>query len=415
MKLRPYQEVGRDFLAARPRALLADGMRVGKTPQALLAAVKVGARRVLVACPAIAVPQWKREAAAWAPELQLTAVSHTRAVLDRDALGAVGPWDVLIPDEAHFLQNPEAQRTKAIYGRGGLGWSAGAIWPLSGTPVTKSAAGLWPMMFAFGMTKLGYNSWVNWACVKNALGHVIGTRASVAPELRAMLARVMLRRTLADVAPELPPIQYNTLAVEGKWPEGEAARVVAAQAAHVRAALQELPPAERAGALALLANSSAELRRFTALAKVPWLADYIGEGFREGLTSTVVFAWHTAAIDSLAHELKARFALKVATLDGRTPAARREEIQEAFREGRLQVVVAQIAAAGTAIDLSTARHGYILEQDWIPAANVQAAHRLLNMTRSDPVSFDIATWCGSVDEDVQTVLARRAQELRAIY
>ena len=56
LTLRPYQEVGRDFLAARRHALLADEMRVGKTPQAILAAEKVGAQRTLVVCPAIAVP-----------------------------------------------------------------------------------------------------------------------------------------------------------------------------------------------------------------------------------------------------------------------------------------------------------------------------------------------------------------------
>jgi len=35
---RPYQLEGRDFLAGRWHALLADEMRVGKTPQAILAA-----------------------------------------------------------------------------------------------------------------------------------------------------------------------------------------------------------------------------------------------------------------------------------------------------------------------------------------------------------------------------------------
>ena len=61
LALRPYQEIGRDFLAARRHALLADAMRVGKTPQAILAAAKLSASKAIVVCPAIAVPQWRAE------------------------------------------------------------------------------------------------------------------------------------------------------------------------------------------------------------------------------------------------------------------------------------------------------------------------------------------------------------------
>ena len=64
MELRPYQIVGRDFLLSHSRALLADEMRVGKTPQAILAAAAAGGSS-LVVCPAIAVSQWRREWQRW--------------------------------------------------------------------------------------------------------------------------------------------------------------------------------------------------------------------------------------------------------------------------------------------------------------------------------------------------------------
>ena len=61
LELRPYQEVSRDFLASRRHALLADGMRVGKTPAAIRAACKAGARTLLTVTQAIATLQWERE------------------------------------------------------------------------------------------------------------------------------------------------------------------------------------------------------------------------------------------------------------------------------------------------------------------------------------------------------------------
>ena len=48
---------------------------------------------------------------------------------------------------------------------------------------------------------------------------------------------------------------------------------------------------------------------------------------------------------------------------------------------------ANIAAAGTAIDLSAASHGYFLELDWTPGSNLQAANRLVSMQKSEKVIF----------------------------
>ena len=72
MKLYDYQEIGADTLAANPRFYLADIMGLGKTAQAISAARDVGARSVLVVCPASAVPNWHRQWRAWNPLRQET-------------------------------------------------------------------------------------------------------------------------------------------------------------------------------------------------------------------------------------------------------------------------------------------------------------------------------------------------------
>lgn len=56
-----YQLEGAAFLAARRRALLCDEMGLGKSGQAVMAARRIGAERVLVLCPAAVVPNWHRE------------------------------------------------------------------------------------------------------------------------------------------------------------------------------------------------------------------------------------------------------------------------------------------------------------------------------------------------------------------
>ena len=65
MKLYAYQKEGAHWLAQRDRALLADPMGLGKTAQAITAGKMISANKLLVICPAIARPHWRRELERW--------------------------------------------------------------------------------------------------------------------------------------------------------------------------------------------------------------------------------------------------------------------------------------------------------------------------------------------------------------
>ena len=401
--LRPYQEVGRDFLASMRHALLADSMRVGKTPQAILAAKQIKSNKTLIVCPAIAVPQWKSEWWRWWPEAnhQAVVVSYDGLRNGKDNLLS-HEWDLAIVDECHFAKNPEAQRTKLIYSKGGLGHKAKRMWVLSGTPATKSAADLWPMLVAFGATQMGFSAFVDRYCKVNAFtGRIIGTKSYMAPEVRGLLAKIMLRRTLAEVAPQLPPIAFDFLNVELSGP------------ADVKIP-DHITDAHLPAWIDAHAALDTEDRQAVATAKVPALVEHIVFALENGLIERVVcFGWHKAPLEALATELQMR-GIGVGVITGKTSPKQRAWVQEQFKDGSVKVVVANILAAGTAIDLSAASHGYFLELDWLPANNVQAANRLVNIDKG-PVSFDIATVAGSADERVQKVLLTRARELATIY
>lgn len=402
MNLRPYQEAGRDFLAARRHAYLADEMRVGKTPQAILAARKVQARSAIVVCPAIAVAHWRAEWRKWWPDcgFEPLVVSYERLRLDAATIFH-GFYDVAIVDEAHFAKNPEAQRTKLVFGKGGLGWRSHRMWALSGTPAPKNAAELWPVMFAFGATSMPYAEFVATFCYSNADGRILGTKQRQVPELRQALSKILLRRTRREVAPEMPEIAFEFLEVTPTSP-ADLRLPENCSDADLLAWLEAQPAA-------------ADDRVAVALGKVEPLVEEIVESIRGGLyAQTVVFGWHVEPLEQLAARLRAN-RIETRVLNGATPAAQRAGIQEAFREGRLQVIAANIAAAGTAIDLSAASHGYFLEMDWTPGSNAQAANRLVSMAKKEPVTYDIVTWPGSMDDAVQRVLLRRVKELAKLY
>lgn len=407
---RPYQLVGRDFLASRSRALLADEMRVGKTPQAILAAEKVGAEDVLVLCPAIAVEHWRREWRKWWPAVGKDIVPYieTMSYDKARSLWQAGrlknnKWDLLIVDECHFAKNPEAARTQMVYGKGGLGYQCGALWALSGTPAPKHAGELWPMLRAFGATDLGYETFLRHYCTGycdkfRREWRVTGTRVDRIPELRALLAPIMLRRTRKDVAPDMPDIDFQFLEVE---PTG--VDLVVPRGFDEDAMVEWVKQC-----------TSPEDRQAVALAKVPALVEEIAFAIENGLLAqTVVFGWHKEPLYALAKSLQAR-GISAFTLTGDTPSRERETIQQRFREGSIEVICANILAAGTAIDLSAASHAYVLELDWVPGNNLQAANRLVSMDKKEPVTVDVVTWPGSTDDRVQRVLTRRVKEINQL-
>ena len=375
-------------------------MRVGKTPQAILAAAKIDATKSIVVCPAIAVPQWNAEWRRWAGPRTPIVVSYDRLRINSKTILAED-WDLAIVDECHFAKNPEAQRTKLIYGKEGLGHKARRMWVLSGTPATKSAADLWPMLVAFGATQMGYSSFCDRYCTFAGWPkRVSGTNPMRVAELRQMLDKIMLRRTLAEVAPELPPIAFDFLYVEPS--NTDIAIPEHITDAHLPAWVDAHAGVDRTD------------RQAVAMAKVSRLSENVAFAINNGLLDkAVVFGWHTAPLEALAAQLQTH-GIGVGLLTGKTSPKQREWIQAQFKTGSVQVVVANILAAGTAIDLSVAKHGWFLELDWLPANNVQAANRLVAIG-GGPVSFDVATWPGSADERIQKVLLTRARELATIY
>ena len=410
MKLRPYQEAGRDFLAGRKHAYLGDEMRLGKSAQAVTAAEKAGAQRILVVAPSIAGPVWQREFVRWGgigasllgPEgpgdSRVLVASYNRAVAQLPALCA-RRWDALIVDEAHFAKSPDAMRTAAIYGKDGLAWAAGAVWPLSGTPAPKHAAELWPVMRAFGVTRMSYDSFVRTYCTgypHERRFRVTGTKESMIPELRETLRTFLLRRTRREVAPELPELEFDFLPIEGRAPEA-----------------WEGAPEDDAALMAWLEarhEHDAELRRMVALAKADAVIEHVGLALANDLLpATVVFGMHTEPLERVAD------ACGGALLTGKQSMREREAVQRDFRAGKTRLVCANIQAAGTAIDLSAASHGYFLELSYVPGDNLQAANRLVSLEKHEPVTMDVATWPGSTDDRVQGVLLRRVKQLSKLY
>lgn len=235
LTIRPYQVEGLDFLADHRRGALFDEPGLGKTMQSLLAMRYLEPDgTILVVATGDATGVWQDETRFWLDEEPTTyaGVGAKPAALDNPGgivitnyarVGAVlesGQWSGVIFDEAQMLRN---RKTKTLYAavravfdrperQGGLARSAPAFF-LSGTPIVKAAGDLWPILHL-----IDRHEWSSyWKFVQRHAvvwedrngWHVEGVQNT--PRLWREISPYCLRRTVAEVAPDLPELSHQTV------------------------------------------------------------------------------------------------------------------------------------------------------------------------------------------------------------
>jgi SWI/SNF-related matrix-associated actin-dependent regulator of chromatin subfamily A-like protein 1 len=423
MKLFPYQADGAIFLAKRNKALLADSMGLGKSAQAIVAAHAVGAKKVVVICPAIAVPMWVREFPKWATGESISpyVVSYDKVSRRADIRAAIQIMqpDVLILDEAHYLKEKSSKRTKAIYGqwcRGdGLISCAKRVWLLTGTPAPNDVSELFPHFRALWPEKLpapgNYDAFIKQFCNVLATPYglkVIGNKN--VPELKAILKDVMIRRKAEDVLKDLPPIMWEDTVLDPV----EASEELDSLETHpdieeLRQLLASLDDGEDLPDTTAMAT----IRRLTGIAKAPAVANMVvGELTERQYDKVILFAYHRDVIARLVDELHD---FGVAVITGQTVQSSRAHAIDRFQnDPTCRVFIGQVTACATAVTLHAAHHVIFVEADWVPSTNVQAAKRAHRIGQTKPVIVRMIGLAGSIDEAITAVLARKSRLLSEV-
>lgn len=409
--LYPHQPEGVTFLSERDRAYLADVMGLGKTIQAILAAVRTGARRVLVIAPASTIPNWEREWAEWGSDALFAAVSYSSQ--KKLGLAERQDWDVVILDEAHYCKNPKAKRTKAA-----LAIAAGAdrAWLLSGTPMPNHPAELFAPMQALWpdvLTQLGvstYMQWVDRFCQYKRISYGRGWGqpslkifgAKNLDQLKPHMADIMLRRKTVE---GLPPIRIHL----SRLPKDAKFERALVQTGVDAAALQRAIDAEEATD----DQSASKLRRLMGEYKAPRIAFEIGKELEDrAYPKIVVLAYHHAALDALERGLSD---FNPVGFRGSTPQAKRQEAIDLFtNDATYRVFIAQQTAAGVGINLQVASEIVLVEPAWSPDDNAQAIKRIHRIGQDVPCRARIFTVAGSLDEAIMGTLQRKLQMQRSL-
>jgi SNF2 family DNA or RNA helicase len=440
----PHQVEGVRELARLNSFILADEMGLGKSLQALTVAAidfQMGyASRILIVAPASLKGNWQEEmeehtrftsvVLEGSPkkrqgiieefvngDAHALIVNYEQVIPHLEQLNAVG-FDIAIYDEAHYLKNPSAKRTKASQGI-----VAKRHFLLTGSPMLGHVNDLWSLLYRIDPSMEKYYSFRNRYCVFGGYKdkQIIGVKNR--DELYGRLQRVMVRRIKSDVLDlpdkqhiiirlDLSPLQrklYDEIMDEMRLDAPDPA--VASPMEIENALTKFLRLKQVCGTPAALEfeeatgvfypDESAKLDR--ALEMVDEIVNELGE-------HVVVFTQFRAVQRCMVERLDKR-GIKAAVLHGDVPANERVPAVTAWKKGEPAAMVAMLQVAGVGLNMTAARKAIFLDKLFVPKLNEQAEDRIhrIGQDTTQPVQIYQLAMRNTIEQRVERILKTKRQ------
>lgn len=408
--LRPYQEDGFKWLSRLAKwgvgACLADDMGLGKTVQALAAILEHAQNGpTLVVAPSSVCMNWINESAKFAPSLNplyfgdgkrkdtlkklkpfdLLVTSYGLLLSEEDILSEMH-WSIIVLDEAQFIKNYKAKRTKAAFALNG---DHKII--TTGTPVENHLSELWTLFSFINPGLLGTQSEFS---AKFAIPIEKEGDKKVRTSLKKVIQPFLLRRNKIDVLDELPPKTEINISIEFSDQERafyEALRRKsvatindikegAKGAVHLQV-LAELTKLRQACCNPSLISSDCNIES----SKLNMFKNTLNE-LSENKHKALVFSQfvgHLKILRSFCDDNNISYQY----LDGSTPAKERAKRVDAFQAGEGDIFLISLKAGGTGLNLTAANYVIHMDPWWNPAVEDQASDRTHRIGQRRPVTI----------------------------
>lgn len=361
--VKPYQLEGIKWLLKHKRCVLADEQGLGKTSQAVLAAVVTllanEVEDVVVVCN-------KAVMRSWAETIRLIGIRTNSFRLVTSSYQAIAQTvttnrTAWIIDEAHHYCNPDSKRSQVLL-------SATAnnnyVWQLTGTPIRNgSYANLLGLLLLIRhpivSNPITFLERYSYASTHDGETRWYGARNT--EELRAKVGHLFLRRRKADVL-ELPP-QVNVVVHLKDEAATQAFEVERAKVAWVKdAGLRKLM-----------------LRNANALTKVPTATIYLLDLVRK-VGKVVVFTNVVEVVQQLQANLQAH--VPTIVVYGQTP--NRGELVAKYNALSKGVFIATTKTCGEGVTLTSASDLVLLDYPWTASELTQISDRIHRIGQTKP-------------------------------
>ena len=391
--LRRYQEWGVKYTLHQKRVLLGDEMGLGKTVQAIAVMVSLrntGGNHFVVVCPASVITNWCREIEKMS-DLPVTKVHGpdrakslqywkenggvavtTYETTEHFTLGEKFRFSALVVDEAHYIKNPSAQRSKNVRK---ICTHAQNIMFMTGTALENRVSEMVSLMQV-----------LNPEIAQSVQGLEF---LSSAPEFREKIAPVYYRRRREDVLTELPDLIENidwcTLSKDE----------------------------ERLYEDAILSGNFADARRVSFnvsdpkdSSKAQRLLEIVEDAEEDG-RKVIVFSFF---LDTIAKVTKLLGERCLEPINGSVAPSRRQEIIDEFDKAKAgSVLAAQIQSGGTGLNIQSASVVVLCEPQFKPSIENQAISRAYRMGQTRNVLVHRLLCDETVDERVFELLKSKQE------
>jgi SNF2 family DNA or RNA helicase len=381
-------------LVRTKRFILADDMGLGKTTSTVVAALETEAKKVLIICPASLKINWQREIQNYTDRpiyicdgkkyedsdfviVNYDIIKNFHDPQNKEnSLILKSNFDLIIIDEAHYIQNSSAQRTKLI---NSFVKDVDRLWLLTGTPMTSR-----PMNYYNLLNLIESPVAANWMAYVvrycNGYQFKVGNRkvwnvtgASHLEELRDRTSKQVLRRLKTDVL-DLPdkiitPVYLRLKSKEYEELMGEYYD------------WYDKNPDE-SSSLTVQFTKLTKVRQVIAKEKINSTIELI-ENILEQDKKVIVFTNFTETLQTI----NSHFGKKSVYLDGSCSPKQRQDAVDRFQnDENIKVFVGNLKAAGVGITLTAAEAVIMNDLSFVPSDHSQAEDRSYRYGQKSNVS-----------------------------
>ena len=411
-----HQKEAIEKLAGSKRFILADDMGLGKTTSTIIAALESGAKKVLIICPASLKINWSREIENYTDKsiyicegknfssdhdfviVNYDIIKNFHDIKDKETSQIINSkFDLVIIDEAHYIKNSQAQRTKLI---NHFVKNINRLWLLTGTPITSRPIDYYNLL-----------SLVESPVAQNWMAYVIrfcegyqfraGQRkvwnvngASNLDELRERTSKQILRRLKTDVL-DLPEKIINPVYLRLKSKEYE--NLMGEYFDWFRNNKEE------SSSLTVQFSKLMKVRQVIAEEKVSQTIE-LAENILEQGKKVIIFSNFTEPLKRI-HE---HFGKMSVYLDGSSTKPARQKAVDDFQDNdKVKVFCGNIKAAGVGITLTSAEVVIFNDLSFVPSDHSQAEDRAYRYGQKNSVLVYYPLFENTIEGAIYDILIRK--------
>jgi SNF2 family DNA or RNA helicase len=329
-------------------------------------------------------------------------------------------WNTVTLDESHrFLGGIKGANKKTLVAEGLCRLKVdedGSLIALSGTPIKGNPENFWGVLY--WLDRESYGAKWAWAeqymdVQKGPFGQkMLGINPAREKAFYKSLDTIMLRRTKAEVAPDLPPKQtiehwcepspkqlrqYEEMQDEGEVMFGDDA-ITATSALAELTYLKQIATAFRGtDGVPILKDSC----KWTYLLELLEQRGVIGGSRYDDGNKFVIASQFTQVIDAMADEFH-NIGVPTLRITGKVSTKQRLTAQQSFQsKGGPRIMLLNTSAGGVAIDLD--KHCdelFFMDETWVPDDQEQVEDRIHRVSRIHKVTIHYLYARGSIDERI---------------